>query len=417
MRLLMINRYFYPDHAPTGVLLSDLAFGLSQQGVEVTIITSRSRYDGSAPLAVASETVNGVEIHRVWSSKVRRLGFFGRSLEYGSFYMTGAWRLWHLARRADIIVAKTDPPLLSVPVAIIAKLRGARTVNWLQDLFPEVAEALDVGGDAGRRVFRLLGHIRNWSLSSAANNVVVGDAMAATLRKQGLPQDKIRVISNWADGNLIIPIAPTENEIRKAWGLTDNFVVGYAGNLGRAHDVDTILEAMTLLQDRGNHAPPDDVARRIAFVFVGGGVQRAKLTQEISRRQLTNVQVHAYQPQENLAEMLGVPDLHLVSLKPHLEGLILPSKVYGIAAAGRPMLFVGAAEGEIAQLMDRNKCGFTIEPGDAEALASRILHLASDPELCAAMGVRARAAFEDQWDKERAVERWVEVLKSAAREE
>ena len=115
-----------------------------------------------------------------------------------------------------------------------------------------------------------------------------------------------------------------------------------------------------------------------------------------------------------MAETLAVADVHLVSLNPKLEGLIVPSKFYGIAAAGRPTLFIGAADGEIARLIDEFECGFTITPGDGKGLADRILQLAQDPQLCATLGARARAAFEKHWDKSRAVEKWEEVLKAVA---
>jgi colanic acid biosynthesis glycosyl transferase WcaI len=409
MRVLFINRYFYPDHAPTGVLLSDVAFALSEAGADVTVITSRLRYDESGTLSSSRETLNGVEIHRVWTSQAGRLGLLGRSLDYGSFYLAGAWRLWRLLQRGDIIVAKTDPPLISVMAAGIAKLRGAKAINWLQDVFPEVAEALDIGGPSGRFVLKSMRPLRNWSLHAAHKNVVVGHAMAAHVVRQGVDASKVRMIANWTDEALIRPVRAAQNSLRKKWGLEDHFVVGYAGNLGRAHDVDTTIDAITLLQER---AKSDRCASRIAFVFIGGGAQHAKLTREVSRRRLSNVQIHPYQPQEYLAETLSVPDLHLVSLNPKLEGLIVPSKFYGIAAAGRPALFIGSTEGEIAQLLDQNACGLTVAPGDAPGLASRILELASDPQGCAHMGRRARAAFETSWNKAYAVRQWIDLLKT-----
>ena len=223
------------------------------------------------------------------------------------------------------------------------------------------------------------------------------------------------MIPNWANGKRIGPIEATQNRLRTSLGLSDCFVVGYAGNLGRAHELDTIVAAMTLLQARANNAAPDEIAQRIRFVFVGGGVQYSKLEHEILERRLTNVQILPYQPQDRLAETLGVADVHLVSLNPALEGLIVPSKFYGIAAAGRPALFIGAPDGEIARLIDQSDSGFSISPGDGKALASRILQLADDPKLCAAMGARARAAFEERWDKTCAVAQWVELLNMTAR--
>ena len=207
MRVVFLNRYFHPDHAPTSVLLSNLAFALSQRGIQVTVITSRLRYEGGDHLLPQHETIRGVVVHRVWTSRRGRSGLIGRSLDYGSFYLAAAWRLWRVVGRNDIVVAKTDPPLLSVMAAPIARLKRARLVNWLQDIFPEVASALNVGGPFGRLAFNLVRPLSHWSLRQAHTNVVVGKKMAAYLKQQGIAPDRIQVIANWADGSLIAPIA------------------------------------------------------------------------------------------------------------------------------------------------------------------------------------------------------------------
>ena len=406
VRVIFVNRYFHPDLSATSEMLSDLAFALSERGMSVTVITSRLRYEDGKALYSPSEIVRDVHIHRVWTSQFGRFLLLGRSLDYLSFFLAAGWRLWRLARAGDVIVVKTDPPLLSVMAAAIAKLKGARLVNWLQDIFPEVAEALDFGGRPGRVAFRLLRPLRNWSLRAADINVVVGEGMAERLKGLSINAQNIRIIQNWSDGSLIVPIEPKQNGLRRRWIPQQSFVVSYAGNLGRPHDVDTIIEAMTLLSERAATAPKDDLARRILFVFVGGGAQRARLEREILARRLTNVRLHPYQPRGLLAETLCAADVHLVSLNPKLEGLIVPSKFYGIAAAGRPTLFIGAPDGEIARLVEKFQCGFTVIPGDGRGLADRILQLAQDPQLCANLGARARDAFEQHWDKSHAVEKW-----------
>jgi colanic acid biosynthesis glycosyl transferase WcaI len=410
-RVILLNRYFYPDHAATSELLSDLSFALSRRGFAVIVITSRLRYDNPAAALPSQETVQDVDIRRVWTSRRGRHRLIGRSLDYLSFYLSAGWCLWRLARRGDVIVAMTDPPLLSVIVAPVALMKGARLVNWLQDLFPEVAEALNVGGPPARFILRALRKTRNWSLRSAAMNIVPGMSVAAKLKQEWIAADHIRMIANWSDGALIVPIPPADNQLRKEWDLNEHFVVGYAGNLGRAHDLTTIVEAMTLLQERSATSTAD--APPIMFVFVGGGAQRGLLEREMLQRRLTNVRMFPYQPRENLAETLGVADLHLVSLDPRLEGLIVPSKFYGIAAAGRPALYIGFPEGEIARLLEEARCGFTVASGDAEGLVARILDFARDPELCRSMGARARAAFEQHWDKPHALDEWEQVLTTA----
>ena len=146
-------------------------------------------------------------------------------------------------------------------------------------------------------------------------------------------------------------------------------------------------------------------------MFVGGGTQRARLEREALMRGLSNFRLRPYQPRQRLGETLGVGDVHLVSLDPALEGVIVPSKFYDIAAAGRPTIFIGAEDGEIARPLEENGCGFTVATRDGEALTERILKLAGDRDLCASLGTRARIAFERQWDKEQALAKWETVLR------
>ena len=409
-RVIFLNRFFYPDHAPTAELLSDVAFALAERGFDVSVITSRQSYEKADAELPSRERVRGVDITRVWTSKRGRLRLQGRGVDYLTFHVAAAWHAWRTARRGDVIVAKTDPPLLSVTMAIVAKLRGAHLVNWLQDIFPEVAEALNVGGRLGRAASASLRPLRDWSLRSAEVNVVVGEGMAERLQKLGLAPETIQVINNWADGTLITPLPSEENEFRKEWVPGDRFVVCYAGNLGRVHDVDTMLSAMTVLQERAKNSP-SDLAAKVMFVFVGGGGNRARLEREALKRGLTNLRMRPYQPKERLGETLGVGDVHLVSLDPALEGLIVPSKFYGIAAAGRPTIFIGSKNGEIARLLAEDGCGFTVTPGDGEALTECIRALAGDRDLCAALGARARIAFERQWDKQQALAKWEALLR------
>jgi glycosyltransferase involved in cell wall biosynthesis len=295
--------------------------------------------------------------------------------------------------------------------ASIVWFRGAHLVNWLQDIFPEVAEALEVGGDLGVLAFRPLRRLRNRSLLAADINVVVGHRMVDRLVEQRIPRRKIRVIENWSDGEFISPTPASENELRRSWGLEDAIVIGYAGNLGRAHDLATLVEAMTLLQERAARSE-DDTSSRIKFVFSGGGAQFPKLEQEVSQRGLRNVMTRPYQPRDRLSETLAVADVHLVTLNPKLEGLVVPSKFYGVLAAGRPVLFVGAQKGELARLVQEIGCGFAVTSGDGKMLMERILQLAKNPDLHKRMGTRARDAFEERWNRNHALEKWAELLAS-----
>ena len=167
---------------------------------------------------------------------------------------------------------------------------------------------------------------------------------------------------------------------------------------------------MILHQQRARLAPAKDVIHQIVFLLVGDGAQRKEVEHEVAVRNLTNVRLHPYQPREFLAEVLGAAEIHLVSLRPELEGLMVPSKFYGIAAAARPAIFIGSTNGEIARLIEETKCGITVKSGDSEALLAGILDLAKDPGLIKAMGARARLAFETQWEKRHALAKWQAVI-------
>jgi glycosyltransferase involved in cell wall biosynthesis len=416
-RLIFVNRFFHPDQSATSQMLSDLAFALAARGQKVSVITSRQRFDAPAARLPAREVIDGVDIYRVPTSRFGRSYLPGRVVDYFAFCATAAWTLFRLARRGDVIVAKTDPPMLSLIAAPIARLRRAHLVNWLQDIFPETAEALKVGGALAHAAYRPLHWLRNPSLRRADMNVVLGERMADQLVGLGVDGARIRVIANWANGDLIRPIASSENALRREWGLADTFTVGYSGNFGRAHDIDTMLAAIAATQAEC-HAPnpvsPARSAPTIAWVFIGSGAMLQPLKAALAHRGLNGAIFKPYQPRQRLAESLSAIDVHLVSLRPELEGLIVPSKFYGIAAAGRPAIFIGDRDGEIARLLRKHGSGLTVAQGDGAALAQAVLELAGNATLRHQMGKRARAAFDAGFNKTTAVARWEQLLLDVA---
>ena len=388
-------------------MLADLAFGLARMGAVVSVITSRLRYDAQAARLPAGERINGVDVLRVWTTGYGRSILLLRALDYLTFYLASAWALLVAARRGDVVVAMTDPPMLSVVVLPIARLRGAKVVNWLQDIFPEVAEALGVGGPLGKAAYRALRSVRDASLRSADANVAIGGLMSQLLIKHGLNPSKLHLIPNWADCETVLPIEAASNPLRAQWGLNGSFVVGYSGNLGRAHEIATMLDAISGIETAQRLVP---AATSIRWLFIGGGAMLEAMRLQAQQRGLQSVEFRAYQPRERLAESLSVADVHLVSLRPELEGLIVPSKYYGIAAAGRPAITIGREDGELARLVVENGCGLAIGMGDSIGLMASILKLSEDKAGVAEMGRKARALCELQFDKSVAMAKWAAVI-------
>lgn len=401
-RLILINRYFYPDDAATSQIATALCSALTKHGWTVDVVTSRQLYGDPHADLPAVDQVRGISIHRIWTTRMGRGGLAGRSFDYLAFYAAAfSWLLQH-ARRGDLILALTDPPLVSVPAALVAKLRGCTHINWLHDLFPEIARALGILPASW--IYRMLLYLRDWSLRRAAANVAIGESMAQHLLCHGAPGSRVVVIHNWSDGRAITPVSAASNRLRDAWGLSDKFVAGYAGNLGRAHEYKTILEAAEVLRDDP----------KIRFLFIGGGHLIKALATEANRRSLTNIIIKPYQPYSRLSESLSVPDVHLISLQPVLEGLLVPSKFYGIAAAGRPAIYIGHPSGEIPGLLRDANCGTAVAIGNSVCLARQIKSLQRNATLCTLWGQNARALLDLRFDQRIALAQWLDLIERLA---
>jgi glycosyltransferase involved in cell wall biosynthesis len=347
----------------------------------------------------SSEVANGVKVHRIWTSRFGRDRLLGRTVDYATFYLSAGWRLFRLSGPGDTIVAKTDPPLISVIAAVVARLRGARLVNWMQDVFPEVARALGMKGLNGW-FGRMLRRMRDASLRKAAMNVALSESMAAYLVECRVRRDRVRVVQNWVDDDAIVPLPPEQNRLRQQWGLAGKFVVGYSGNMGRAHEFETILEAAAQLKSQTD----------IVFLFIGSGNQKAYLEREAVQRDLTQILFRPYQDWELLPQSLGVADVHLISLRPEVERFVVPSKFYGVAAAGRPIVFVGDPEGEIGTAIRTGSCGAAIRPRESLELARIIRALRDNASLGREWGRNARRLIDETFSRKRALNLWHKVL-------
>ena len=309
--------------------------------------------------------------------------------------------LLRLARAGDTIVAMTDPPMVGVLAGPIAWLKGCRLINWLQDLYPEVALAVGTPF-LTPTVVKVIKGFRDRSLRAADCNVVIATAMAERVSTLRVKNERIQVIHNWVDDRALSPIPAHENPLRQAWGLKDKFVVGYSGNLGRVHDINTILQASVELVDS-----------EIVFLCIGGGAQYDALKEAVEKRGLTQLfRFMPYQSGTELPYSLSAADVHWVSHKPEFEGLLFPSKFYGIAAVGRGIIAITSRQSELANLVSEYRCGLVIEQGDGKTLAFELKRLRHAPELCSAMGANARAMLNARFTRAQAIKTWMQILKT-----
>ena len=399
-KIIFVNRFFYPDQSATSQLLTDLVTKLEfNSDVEVLVVTSRRIMADPDMTLPAVGCIDGVNIRRVYTTSFGKNALIGRLFDFSFFYLASFFTLLRVVNRNDIVVVKTDPPLISVISNVAVRLKGAKQINWLQDIYPEVASRLGVKG-LGGGVGKLLVKLRNSSLVNSEYNVVLGEVMSSHVESLGVDKKNIRIIHNWSDGDIIKPVDRKSNYLAKEWGLEDKFVVCYSGNMGRAHEFSTILDAVEILKPNKN----------IVFLFIGDGAKRQWLESQVKERDLCNMVFKPYQDFSKLSYSLSIGDVHLISLIPELEGLIVPSKFYGVMAAGRPSFFVGSDVAEIKTMLKESDCGQSFLYGESESLASEIEALSNDKQRNLKMCERARLDYMEKYDRTVAIRNWQNLL-------
>lgn len=381
MAWIFVNQFFWPDAAATAQLLEDVAVEAARNR-PVTVVCGPEGYAGGNEAGPAPA---GVEIRRVRSAgfghgTVRRLWSQATFAAYAALRMARA-------RRGDTVVTMTSPPLLGV-LGLLAQLGGARHVIWEMDLYPDVAVELGVFRRGGLAE-RLTGWFGDLSRRRANAVIVLGSCMAERLRRRSVGSVPIHVVENWADGGEIQP-GPFRRD-----GLLKLF---YSGNMGRAHEFETLAAAVRGLASSG----------RYTVSFHGGGPRRDAVAATIGR--IPGVTFGGYRERAALADAFSEGDIGIVTQEPASLGTLVPSKVYGILAAGRPVLYVGPRDSTIGRLLAEEPAGWRVANGDAEGLIALLERLAAEPHEVEAAGRRAREVFVARFDRPGQVRKLISAI-------
>jgi colanic acid biosynthesis glycosyl transferase WcaI len=383
------NRSYYPDTAATGQLLTELCESLvSEHGYRVSVVAgvpliSSAGAGGPLPRGLVSRTVHrGVEIFRARGTRFSKRRFIGRASNYVTYFLAAGYAGLRLDR-PDVVVALTDPPIIGLAAYVAARRFDTPFVMSYRDVFPEVARLLE--DFQSETVERMLQAVNGFLVRHADRNVALGATMRRRLIDgKGAPPERTIVIPDWTDCDAIVP-GPKRNPFSERHGLVDKFVVMHSGNIGLSQALDTLVEAANALR----HVPD------LEFVFVGEGVKKPALQEQVRRLRLTNVRFLPYQPQDRLTESFATADVFVVSLKAGLSGYIVPSKLYGILAAGRPYVAAVEEDSEVVQIARAHDCGVVAEPGKPQSLAEQILALHDNRARARRMGHNARRTAGD----------------------
>jgi colanic acid biosynthesis glycosyl transferase WcaI len=398
MHILLLNEYYPPDTSATAKMAAQVVEALAAQH-QVTVLAGRPSYDPTEyyPFAWLRRDVrNNVTIERVGSTAYSRHQMPSRVSNYLSYLALAVPRA--LAIRPDVILAMTDPPVAGIAGAFVARLARRPLVYNIRDLYPDMA----VGGNIVRpsRWVERWEKLHRAALSRASRIIVLGDDMRNRILAKDIDPRRVVVVRDGATLPASLPSRthPITLEIRSGFP----FVALHAGNLGFYGAWGTLLKAAEILRNEG-----------AGLVFVGDGANRAVL--EAAAKDSPNVRFLPFRPVEQVPHVMMAGDIHIVTVRRGLEGIVVPSKLYSILAAGRPVLAVAAGDCDAARIVVDCDCGVAANPDDPAAVAAAIRSLQNDSARLTDMGRHAREAAT-KYARVNELRRFVEIVEEAARE-
>lgn len=396
-RLALLTQQYIPEPAASGQLVADLAKGLVEQGLQVTVYTAQPSYSVRTRRD-RNEIEDGVQVRRVISVRADRHRTMSRLLSAGSFCLSVLGRL-AFSRRSSLLVF-SNPPMLFWVAWVLNRIRGFPYTLVIHDVYPDVAIRLGFLSEKGiaARLWRLLNRC---AYKHARAIIVLSERMREVLAEHpGVNREKLVVIHNWADPSWIRPLDKGENPFVHEQGLSEKLVVLYSGNMGRHHDLETLIEAA----DRCRERP------EVLFLFIGDGAKKGALMARAKERGLGNVRFLLYQPLDRLPYTIPAADIGVVTLERGVEELSVPSKLYAYLAAGVAILGVVGQDSTVADVIEEFDCGFRVDQMDVTSVVEALERWASQPALLDRHKRNARRALEERFTRSQALRRYIEAM-------
>ncbi|MBN1814658.1 MAG: glycosyltransferase family 4 protein [Anaerolineae bacterium] len=395
----VISELYYPEDAATGHYMTGIAEGLAQEH-SVNVICAQPNYAKRGMRAPVRETHNSVRIERCWATRLDKNNFVLKAINVLSISLSIFFMALSRIRRGDVVLVVTNPPLLPFVVAAVCRMRGARCVLRIDDVYPEAmihAGVVRPGGVAARAIDWLTGRL----YLSVDRIVVLGRDMGGVVtRKLGERSNRVVVIPNWADLGSVVPEPRFQNTLLAELGLIHKFVVEYAGNIGPLQDIENLLTSALRLRE----------VEDIHFLFIGSGKMLPWLTQAVKEAGLTNLTILGQRPRSDQSSFLNACDTAIVSLVPGMAGVGVPSRMYNVMAAGKPVIAAVDSDSELALVVREEQVGWIVPPGQPERIAEAILEARAHPQRLVEMGTRARSAAEAKYSSRRVLDFYRELL-------
>lgn len=399
------TQLYHPDPTTTAMLMGDLAEDLVSYGMNVSVVCAQPTYllNQKCP---AAEAIEGVDVKRIRTFLFDKNKILGRIFNSVSCFV-GMFLKTIVFPKHDLCVFNTNPALLPLLGLLGLGFKGQKYVVLIHDIWPELPAHTGLIKKDGF-IYKTIDFFNMLSLKHASCIIVLSEAMKkVVLKKVPEKKNKLHVIHNWADKNRVYPVAKENNTLLNDFDLKDKKVVMYSGNLGRYQPLEVMINAAEHVKDRQD----------IFFLFAGDGAKKGKLQEMVRSKKIENVKFIPFQAMDKLAESLSIADVSLMGIFPENEGIIMPSKLYGLLAAGKPIVCVSDPMSEVVDILKKAGAGVHTPVNDSKALALNILSLLDDPKKAKEMGQNGRKYFLNNFERKKITMQWKEVLESICQQQ
>lgn len=402
-RLWVLSELYYPEDSATGYYLTQTAEAMAAF-CRVEVLCAQPTYRARGMRAPADEVVKNVHIHRCAATTLNKDILFFRLLNLLtisiSLFLNAVWSI----RPGDIVLVVTNPPTLPFVALLACRLRRAKLILRIEDVYPDAMIAAGMVKRTSLAV-RFLNVVHRHLYRNADRVLVLGrDMLRLVHKKLGVEAGHVSIVANWADSDQIKPLDRKNNPLLKKLGLDEKFVIQYSGNMGRTHDLETLIHCARVLQ-----ADP-----AIHFLFIGTGAKESWLRKTTRELGLENVTILPPQPRSELPESLNACDLAVISFVKGMSGVSVPSRMYNILGSGKPILAIADADSELALVIREAQVGWLVQPGAEEKAVEAIREAGSDRAMLSKMSKRALALVLKEYTKPQVMERYEKLVRSVA---
>ncbi|WP_207589839.1 glycosyltransferase [Halomontanus rarus] len=403
--VVLVTEYFHPDTATTGQLMTDLAVGLQEREIDMTVYTGQPNYhSGDNDKQPRVATHDGVLVKRIRTPQFRQSSLIRRLFNWTIFTV---WMFFALLisrpRRDRELVFVSNPPMLPIAMWLVCKIRGWEYTYIVHDLYPDQPVELDYLSEDGV-LARIWSRLHQKTFQNAKHIVALGPVMKERITRnagQGFDPDTVEIIHNWEDEEFIEPVEKEDNWFSQEHDLVEPFTILYSGNIGEFHDLETVVRAAADFEDEN-----------VQVQIIGEGDNKANIIQLAEKHGLRGdtVKFLPYQDWDDLPYSLTSGDVSIVAVREGFEGVCVSSKLYTAMAAGMPILCISQPKDDEARLVEGNDSGIQVTQDDTDGVVEAIETWRNDPELVREQGQNARQVFEENFTTDQSIDAYYQLL-------